>query len=165
RLTSDRAGRDRYDDEEPAWSATNRITFVRTRIGSSRGQIYTMNADGSTVTALTQRGRAFGQPTWSPSGRLIAFTATHGQHGMVIEVAAADGSGMRPVSLPRWTSYNPVWTPNGKVAFLVDRGTGTSIYTVNPDGTGLSKLPATWANIQQLIKLAWGSASLPPAAC
>jgi hypothetical protein len=76
-------------------------------------------------------------------------------------VAGADGSGMHPVSPPGWMSYNPVWTPDGRVAFLVDSAAGTSIYVVNPDGTGLRKLPRGWPGVQYLIEFAWGSARLP----
>ncbi len=120
-----------------------------------------MNADGAGVNPITHGGRDFEQPAWSPSGRLIAFTATYGQPGTAIEVAVANGSGMHPVSPPQWMSYNPVWTPDGQVAFLVDGATGTSIYVVNPDGTGLRKLPRSWPDVQSVIEFAWGSASLP----
>jgi len=165
RLTSDQAGtgHDQYADEEPAWSATNRIAFVRTPMGSSNGQIYVMNADGSGVTAITHGGRDFEQPAWSPSGRQIAFTATYGQPGTVIEVANADGSGMHLVSPPQWMSYNPVWTPDGHVAFLVDSAKGTSIYIVSPDGTSLRRLPGSWPGVQYQIEIAWGSSPLPRA--
>jgi hypothetical protein len=163
RLTSDQAGtgRDQYADEEPAWSVTNKIAFVRTRMRSSNGEIFVMKSDGSGVSPITHGGRDFEQPAWSPSGQQIAFTATYGQPGTVIEVANADGSGMHRVSPPRWMSYDPVWTPDGKVAFLVDSAKGTSIYIVSPDGTGLRRLPGTWPNVQHLIQFAWGSGSLP----
>jgi len=65
-------------------------------------------------------------------------------------------------------SYSPVWTPDGKVAFLVDRASGTSTYVVNPGSKGLRKLPGSWPNVH-LIQFAWGSAQLPrpagPAGC
>jgi Tol biopolymer transport system component len=164
-LTSDlaRSGRSGPDDEFPAWSAANRIAFTRFMPHNPDGEIYVMNADGSGVRAITHGGRDFEQPAWSPDGRQIAFTATYGQPGTVIDVASADGSGMHRVSPPRWMSYDAVWTPHGQVAFLVDRPTGTSIYIVSPDGTGLRRLPRSWPDVQTLIQFAWGTGSLPPA--
>lgn len=172
RLTSDRArsGRDRYADEDPAWSATNRIAFVRTRMGTSRGEIYTMNADGSGVAPLTHGGPGFGQPSWSPDGKSIAFVATTSHSAMigsrmVIGVANANGTGMHQVSPPSWASYNPTWTPAGEIAFLVQKGIRTSAYIVNPDGTGLRRLYSSLADVQESVQIAWGSAPLPRASC
>jgi hypothetical protein len=61
RLTSDQAGtgHDQYVDEEPAWSAANRIAFVRTKMNSSNGQIYVMNANGTGAHPITHGGRDF----------------------------------------------------------------------------------------------------------
>jgi Tol biopolymer transport system component len=172
RLTSDRArsGRDRYADEDPAWSATNRIAFVRTRMGTSRGEIYTMNADGSGVAPLTHGGPGFGQPSWSPTGRQLAFVALAGHSDvigarMAIEVANAAGTGLHRVSPPSWAGYNPTWTPGGQIVFLVQKGIRTSAYIVNPDGTGLRRLYPSLANVQESVQIGWGSAPLPRASC
>ncbi len=172
RLTSDqaRSGRDRYADEDPAWSATNRIAFDRTRMGTSRGEIYTMNADGSGVAPLTHGAPGFAQPSWSPTGRQIAFVATTGHSAMigsrmVIEVANADGTGLHRVSPRSWASYNPTWTPGRQIVFLVQNGTRTSADIVNPDGTGLRSLYRSLADVQESVQIAWGSAPLPRAGC
>jgi Tol biopolymer transport system component len=174
-LTSDqaRSGRDRYDDEIPAWSATNRIAFVRTRIGTSRGEIYAINADGSGLAPLTHGGPGYGQPSWSPDGRKIAFVATTGHSTMigsrmVIEIANADGTGMHEVSPASWASDSPTWTPGGKIVFLRVRGGPTqpaaapaSAYIVNRDGSGLRLLYPKLDAVQ----IAWGAATLPRVTC
>jgi Tol biopolymer transport system component len=174
-LTSDRgrSGRDRYDDENPAWSATNRIAFVRTRMGTSRGEIYAMDSDGSNLAPLTHGGPGFGQPSWSPDGRQIAFVAMAGHSAMtgsrmVVEIANADGTGIRKVSPPSWSSYSPTWTPGGKIVFLRVIGAATqsaaapaSAYIVNRNGSGLRLLYPKLDAVQ----IAWGAAALPGATC
>jgi Tol biopolymer transport system component len=177
RLTSDltRSGRDRYDDEDPAWSASNRIAFGRTRIGTSRGEIYTMKADGTGVAPLTHGGPGFGQPSWSPDGKSIAFVAYPSSSARlysagVVDVANADGTGVHRVSPSSWWSYNPTWT-GGKIVFLVIKGpyasplgeqVRASAYIVNRDGTGLRLL---YPNLGDALEVAWGSAPLPRAGC
>jgi TolB protein len=168
-LTSDqaRSGRDRYDDEDPAWSATNRIAFVRTRMGTSRGEIYAMNADGSSVAPLTHGGPGFGQPSWSPDGKSIAFVANPSS-ASTIEVATADGTGVHRVSPRSWTSYSPAWTPGGKIIFLRQIGaptqstdSPTSAYIVNRDGSGLRLLYPKLDAIQ----IEWVARTPPRATC
>jgi dipeptidyl aminopeptidase/acylaminoacyl peptidase len=165
-LTTDTS---RYVDDTPAWSASNRIAFVRDMMGTSLGEIYVMNADGSGVAPLTHGGPGFRQPSWSPDGKSIAFVAFPDHSTVipgssaVIEVANADGTGVHRVSPRSWTSYNPTWTPGGKIVFLVQKGTRTSGYIVNPGGTGMRKLYPDLADLAWQI--AWGSAPLPRAGC
>jgi Tol biopolymer transport system component len=159
-----------YGDDSPAWSADNRIAFVRTHMGTSRGEIYTMNANGSGVIPVTHGGRGFGQPSWSPTGRQIAFTARLSKSPvigspMVIEVANANGTGLHAVSPASWASYDPVWTPEGKIVFLNQTSTRTDAYIVNPGGTGLRKLYPNLASAQDSAQIAWGSAALPQTHC
>lgn len=167
RLISDTA---RYGYDLPAWSASNRIAFVRTLAGTSLGEIYAMNADGSGVAPLTRGGPGFGQPSWSPDGTSIAFVAGTDSAGGpprssgVIEVARADGTGLHRVSPPSWTSYSPTWTPDGKIVFLAKRGTGASAYVVNPDGAGMRQL-YPYPTLGDVSQIAWGPTSLPRAGC
>jgi len=170
-----RSGRERYADQEPTWSATNRIAFVRTRLGTSRGEIYAMNADGSGLAPLTHGGPGFAQPSWSPNGKSIAFVAYPSSSAPnysagVVDVANADGTGAHRVSPPSWWSYSPTWI-GGKIVFLVIKGfhaspsgelLQASAYIVNRDGTGLRQL---YPNLGDALEIAWGSAHLPPASC
>jgi Tol biopolymer transport system component len=167
-LTTDTSA---YEDDFPAWSASNRIAFVRTRTRTSQGEIYTMSGNGSGVAPLTHGGPGFGQPSWSRDGKSIAFVAGPDAAGgppgtsAVIDVANADGTGTHTVSPSSWTSYNPTWTPGGKIVFLARRGTRISAYIVNADGTGVRELYPSLANLVESVQIAWGSASLAQAGC
>jgi dipeptidyl aminopeptidase/acylaminoacyl peptidase len=157
-------------DDSPAWSAGDRIAFVRTGTGTSLGEIYTINPDGSGVAALTHGGPGFFQPSWSHTGRQIAFVVLTGHSmetgsPMAIEVANADGSGVHPVTPRTWASYSPTWTPDGKIAFLRQTGASTpsaaaptSVYIVNRDGSGLRLL---YRNLDAM-QIAWGATTLRP---
>ncbi len=164
----------RYGYTTPAWSASNRIAFVRYRYRSHLpAEIYMVNADGSGVAPLTHGGPGSAQPSWSRTGRQIAFVAATGHSDvrgsrMVIEVANADGTGLHRVSPRSWASYSPTWTRGGKIVFLRQIGAPTanaaapaSAYIVNRDGTGLRLL---YPNLDA-IQIAWGPTALPPASC
>lgn len=163
-----------YGYTAPAWSASNRIAFVRYRYRSHRpAEIYTVSADGSGVTPLTHGGPGFAQPSWSPEGKSIAFVAATGHSDvlgsrMVIQVANADGTGLHRVSPRSWASYSPTWTPDGKIVFLRQIGAPTanaaapaSAYIVNRDGTGLRQI---YPHLDAL-QIAWGPTALPSAGC
>jgi hypothetical protein len=128
-----------YQDSAPAWSASNRLAFVRSYRALNTSEIYTMNAAGRDVTAVTRGTAGFAGASWSPDGKLLAFVANPDGTG-VIEVATANGAGTRVVSPRSWSSSSPTWTPGGEVVFLAKTGTRTSAYIVHPDGTGLRLL-------------------------
>jgi Tol biopolymer transport system component len=157
RLTAPTA---RYTDASPAWSAGGRLAFVRSYTGQSASQVYTMNADGRDVTALTHGAPGSAAPSWSPDGKMIAFVANPYSAG-VIEVASASGTGTRRLSPASWNSSSPTWTPDGHVVFLARAGGRTSAYIVNPDGTGL-RLLYPGLNASQMT---WGAGSSLLAGC
>jgi Tol biopolymer transport system component len=128
-----------YADGAPAWSATDRLAFVRSYHAQNSSEIYTMNADGRGVTALTHGAPGFNGPSWSPDGKFIAVVANPYSTG-AIQVASSNGTGAHVVSPRSWSSSSPTWTPGGKVVFLAKAGGRTSAYIVNPDGTGLRLL-------------------------
>jgi Tol biopolymer transport system component len=151
-----------YGVDVPAWSAGNRLAFVRYMPALRVGEIYTAKADGSSPTALTHGAPGFGQPSWSPDGRSIAFVANPNSVS-AIEVANADGTGAHRVSPLSWTSYSPTWTPGGKIVFLrqaraptATSDISTSAYLVNPDGTGLRLL---YPHLDA-TQIAWGPTTI-----
>jgi Tol biopolymer transport system component len=78
-------------------------------------EIYSMNADGSGVTRLTNDPARDLDPAWSPDGTKIAFTRTVG-FAPAIYVMNADGTGIHQVYAD---GAVPTWSPDGsEIAFM-----------------------------------------------
>jgi TolB protein len=149
------------EENEPAWSPNGRLAFswAYGRLKQIRGEewievsaIAVMDSDGSNVRQLTQLKRPTTsedqQPVWSPDGRRIAFQRENSTARPVgrraIFVVNADGTGVR--RLTPWSidaGDHPDWSPDGRRILFRSRSfddTGTNLYTVRPDGTGLTQV-------------------------
>jgi uncharacterized repeat protein (TIGR01451 family) len=125
-------------DGSPTWSPDG----TRLAFGGSRGPgtfgIYVMNSDGTNVKRIADGN----DPSWSPDGTRFAFFAI----GQGFSVMYADGSGVRSISLPNTPFPGYGWSPDSSklVIAIPDNTTlGSSVYTVNADGTGLTKIDNT----------------------
>jgi Tol biopolymer transport system component len=134
------------NDVAPAWSADGtKIAFSSTTT-TFNSDIYSMNADGSNRTQLTNSSDLEGGPTWSPDGSRIAYVRSlpAGEEQVLdqIYLMDADGSDQVPLLADSLASqYSPAWSPDGsKIAFVRSGVGGSHIYTVNVDGSGLTKL-------------------------
>jgi VCBS repeat-containing protein len=131
------------------WSPLgDKIAFESNVLGNS--DIYTMNTDGTARLPLTGDTTQFDDhtrnPSWSPDGLRIAFDSNepNGVGGVnVWTVDASDGGNAVNVTGSATGSdddTNPAWSPDGaKIAFTRAGGT---IWTINPDGTGLAQVNA-----------------------
>jgi Tol biopolymer transport system component len=165
------------DVQAPAWSPDGRtIAFVSWRDGN--GEVYAMNADGSSPRNLTRQPANDVRPAWSPDGRSIAFVSSRNRQSEIY-VMNADGSGKRSLArnranddLPTWSPDRldlPTWSPDGRrIAFLrpatrrykmpgprdvIRRG--YHLYVVNADGSELRNLTSNWTYPRQVTQVVW----------
>jgi Tol biopolymer transport system component len=114
----------------PAWSpATSQVAFLSTAdpaggSGASAFNVWSVNADGSGLTALTRLAppSSVGQatPIWSRNGARIAYLSNRnlngsGPSGSALNVWAMNADGASPVALTRLTAavsiQSPDWRP------------------------------------------------------
>jgi Tol biopolymer transport system component len=100
-------------------------------------EIYSMNADGSGQTRLTNSPGFDKMPAASPDGSKIAFVSDRTETDQIFVMDANGGNVQQLTTLG--TNAFPTWSPDGtKIAFMSDRNTDTNhrqIWVMNADGT------------------------------
>jgi TolB protein len=142
-------------DDNPSYSPDGkRIAFERAfgpivKDIASVAAIFTMDADGSHLTQLTQKSTPTSSedhnPQWSPDDKRIAFarfnhTAAPRNEG-AIEVMNADGSNIRRLTPFRLDAADPYWSRDGKRLLFSTYGAApvrfksANLVTMRADGT------------------------------
>ena len=105
-------------------------------------EIYTMNADGSDRTNVSNHENFESSPTWSPDGSKISFESLGGEDSdLQIYTMSADGSKKTNVSNSGADDFGPVWSPDGtKIAFVSRRDGNNEIYVMYANGTNQTRL-------------------------
>jgi TolB protein len=106
-------------------------------------------------------------PSWSPDGKSVVFTLddpNQPNHNQLYK-AAVDGSGWsKLVEHPGANDFLPQWSPDGAHILFCSTaadGSGTNVFVVAPDGTGLTQLThdqasqclAVWSPDSRMIAL------------
>ncbi len=116
---------------------------------SHRGELWTMNPDGTNRQALGIEG---GQPSWSPDGSQIVFIVYHrgdktqGKNRFIETfIINADGSDRRLLMstqhLEGKMDFSPAWSPDGsRIAFSSDRPGQYDIFVIDVSGENLANL-------------------------
>lgn len=121
-------------DRSPTWSPEGgRIAFVR------KGNLHTIQVDGSDAEQLTSSQASARDPAWSPTGARIAFT----RNGDLYTITP-DGSSLKQLTEngSSLAEMHPTWRSDGsRLAFASNRDGDpfNDIYTLNRDGTQLRK--------------------------
>jgi TolB protein len=97
--------------------------------------VWTIDADGTDLTRLTNSPEPDFDPSWSPDGTQIAFRSERSGEPE-IWVMNADGTGQRRLA----AGLSPAWSPDGSLIAFAGRA-GLSV--IGPEGMGLRVLPNT----------------------
>jgi len=136
------------------WTPDGKILLMRTT--REYADVFAVNLDGSGLTQLT-KGAQLGTFSLSPDGTRIALD----DHKYRLYVAPVQGAD-QPVTLLDPT-YNfmddlwagPAWSPDGEALAIatnsINLATGSPIYVINADGSGLSRIPG----ITRAFDLSW----------
>jgi TolB protein len=121
------------------------IAFTSDRTGQQ--EIYTTKPDGSGLRQLThsEAGIETSHPAWSPDGEWVVFNR---DNHVGVDLWLIDRAGHREHQLTHLDSVSaePAWAPDGsRIVFQhVDDTTGMQdLYTIKPDGTGLTRITNT----------------------
>jgi WD40 repeat protein len=129
----------------PPVATNDKVVFASDRTGDL--EVYSMNADGSGQTQLTNSPGDDTHPVWSPNGSQIAFMSARTGSFNIFRMAAAGGVAT-PMTTGLGSDIQPTWAPDGgRIAFVSDRTGVHQVYTIAVDGRGLAQLTTSGRNV------------------
>ncbi len=137
-----------FAEDHPSWSPDGKKIMYCTETTRSRrtkkpdyaGEIYVMNADGSSKQNLTNNPALDFRPSWSPDSKRIVFVSNRDGNAEIY-VMNADGSEQKRLTNNSGGEQDPSWSPDGnKIVFSSTRDRkkndrNVEIYVMNADGT------------------------------
>ena len=140
---------------EPTWSPDGKwIVYVASAKPIGRS-IHIAPTNGQPGQPIVQVGTHGGQPDWSPDGTKIAFVAaSQGTRKIyILNLEAHTQRQLLPDKNP-WMQH-PAWSPDSeRIAFAWSpEKSGTGIFIVNRDGTGLEQI--TEPDVLRILSITW----------
>ena len=137
---------------EASWSPDgSKIIFTSNMNNDGGSSIYTINSDGTNLTRINHASNGGNDSKFSPNGNKILFEVTQ-HNGNIIntQLHTMNQDGTNDTQITNYTNgtvstYNgdASWSPDGsKIIFTSDMNNdgGSSIYTINSDGTNLTRI-------------------------
>jgi WD40 repeat protein len=132
--------------------AFGKIVFESTQDGNR--EIYTMNADFTNQTRLTNNSAYDGAPKWSPDGTKIVFQSQRDGLDEIYTMNSSDGSGLLRLTFSTTFNSVPDWSPDGsKIVFVKGSGYQSEIWVMNT--TGGSQMQLTGGTIFGETEPSW----------
>jgi WD40 repeat protein len=126
---------------QPAWSPDGRrLAFVVAT--ESHSDIYTIDADGTGFTRLTDDGGSH-LPSWSPDGTRLAYSRAAGDGTEDIWIIKADGTSATQITQERdgAMALSPSWSPDGThIVFVSNRSGAPQVYEMDARGDAVTQL-------------------------
>jgi TolB protein len=115
----------------------NDITFSSSKDGTP--DLYIISLSNNQIIKLTSSYGIEVSPAVSPDGKYIAYVSDKGGSPQIY-MMRRDGSDVRRITFEGSYNTSPSWSPKGdRIVFVSRRGTN-QIFTVRPDGSGLTQL-------------------------
>jgi Tol biopolymer transport system component len=127
-------------DRDPSWGSNDRIIFTSGRSGTS--QLYTMNPDGTALSAaLTSAGENY-LAQWNNRGNRIVFVSTRDGGQQEIYTMRQGGEEQTRITNNTFADWDPTYAPDdSKIAFSSERtADNLELYTMSIDGSNQEKI-------------------------
>ena len=124
---------------------------------SADGAVWSVAPDGSHQQLIADSGAHEVAGSWSPDGTRVAFMSSFGTFaGQTFDIYTVRVDGTEDwvrLTNDRFDDLSADWSPDGtRIAFISNRDGDFEVYTMNPDGTGVTQITT---NTAHELAVAW----------